>query len=61
MIDTEIVELEEKFQKKNKFDGEKLKKLQNGAELLFSAYSKQSELSIEDRLKILKNFNAELL
>lgn len=59
-INTEIIELEDSLQKKSKFSREKFKKIQNRAELLFSAYSRESELTLEERVKILKNLNAEL-
>lgn len=59
-IDIELSELEEKLNVSPKFDRAKLKKLQEVAELLFSAYSRQSELTIEQRVKILKSLVAEL-
>ena len=59
-INIEIAELEEKLTKNPKFDREKLKKVQEVAELLFMAYSRQSELTIEQRATILKNLVAEL-
>ena len=39
---------------------DKLKRLQKKAELVFSAYTRESELTMVERLKILKTLKAEL-
>ena len=59
-MENEIGVLEEKMNKKVNVSSEKLKALKKKAELVFSAYRKESELTMVERLKILKSLKAEL-
>lgn len=59
-IEIEIAENEDKISKKVWISKDKLKRLKEKAELVFSLYSRESELDMPERLKILSSLKAEL-
>ena len=59
-IDTSLAEQEEKFNKNSQISREKLKDIKEKAELVFSLYSRESEINLSERLRLLKSLKAQL-